>query len=74
MSSQRRVLWPDSLAKRMRKMNLTLKHLYYIFRYGTWSCGWEMWKGKPMFAFEHIYYDGHHLMFHFYKFYVGVSE
>ena len=55
-------------------MNLTLKHLYYIFRYGTWSCGWEMWKGKPMFAFEHIYYDGHHLMFHFYKFYVGVSE
>ena len=53
--------------------NLTLKNLYYILRYGEWYWSWDIWEGKPMFAVEHLYYDGDHLVFHCYKLSIGVS-
>lgn len=54
-------------------MNIII-NVYNAFRYGEWLMGWDDWKGKKMFGFETAYYDGHHVYFHLYKFYIGVSH
>ena len=49
-----------------------MKQLYYILRYGEWSCGWESYERKPTFGLFKEYYDGTYITFHLYKLWIGV--
>ena len=48
------------------------RHCYYAVRYGEWNCGWEMYENKPKFGFYSFWYDGQHVGFHLYKFWIDV--
>jgi len=45
-------------------MRWSVRHIYWALRYGEWSAGWEMYKGKPMIGVYLCYYDGHHCCLH----------
>jgi hypothetical protein len=48
-----------------------IRKIYYMIRYSDWDIGWEMWEGKPKFAFCHDYYDGDWYSIHIWKFYIS---
>jgi hypothetical protein len=54
-------------------MNTFFRHIGWIIQYGEWSYGWEDYKNKPRFGFHYVYYDGHALSFHFFKFWLMVE-
>jgi hypothetical protein len=37
---------------------MILKEFAEAVWYGKWSCGWEMWEGKPKLGAFRVFWDG----------------